>query len=62
MEIKIPSSKIIKIKNRKLNKCPTCNNYATETYIPFCSKKCSDIDLMKWLTEEEYIKDNEDSK
>ena len=62
MEIKFPSNKIIKIKNRKLVKCPTCKNNAIEPYIPFCSKKCSDIDLMKWLSDEGYFKDNDGSK
>ena len=52
MEIKFPSKNIIKIKNRNLVKCPTCKKKATEAYIPFCSKKCSDIDLMKWLSDE----------
>ena len=55
MEIKFPSDKIIRFKNRKLGKCPTCNHKASETYNPFCSKKCSDIDLMEWLSDEGYI-------
>ena len=62
MEIKFPSNKIIKIKNRKLVKCFTCKKYATGPYIPFCSKKCSDIDLMKWLSKEGYINDNDSSR
>ena len=55
MEIRFSSNKVIKFKNRKLIKCPTCKNKATEPYTPFCSKKCSDIDLMKWLSDENYI-------
>ena len=55
MEIAFPSNKIINIKNGKLNKCPICKKNATKPYIPFCSKKCSDIDLMKWLSDENYI-------
>ena len=43
---------IIKIKRTKKIKCPTCKKDAFENYIPFCSKKCSDIDLMKWLSDE----------
>ena len=62
MEIKFPSSKIIKIKNRKSVKCPICKKKATEPYIPFCSTKCSDIDLMKWLSNEGYFKDNDSNK
>ena len=60
MEIKFPSNKIIKIKNRKSFKCPTCKKKAVEPYIPFCSKKCSDIDLMQWLSDDKYIS-NKDS-
>ena len=32
---------------------------ATESYIPFCSKKCSDVDLMKWLSDEVYFNDKD---
>lgn len=46
--------KIIKINKNKI-KCPICKKAANEPYIPFCSKKCTDIDLAKWLTEENYI-------
>ena len=62
MEIKFPSNKIVKIKSRKLVKCPTCKNNATESYFPFCSSKCRDIDLMKWLSKEGYINDNDSSR
>ena len=55
MEIKKKlSSKIIKLQKKK-NKCPTCKKNSTETFAPFCSKKCSDLDLMKWLSDENYI-------
>jgi endogenous inhibitor of DNA gyrase (YacG/DUF329 family) len=30
-------------------KCPICQKPATEKYKPFCSKRCSDIDLGRWL-------------
>lgn len=29
--------------------CPVCNQSATEKYLPFCSKRCSDIDLGRWF-------------
>tara|TARA_B100000686_G_scaffold333807_1_gene400183 strand:- start:548 stop:712 length:165 start_codon:yes stop_codon:yes gene_type:complete len=54
MEVKKNSKKIVKISKKKI-KCPSCQNIAIEPYIPFCSKKCSDIDLMKWLAENEGI-------
>ena len=29
--------------------CPLCGKAAEETFTPFCSKRCSDLDLGKWL-------------
>ena len=53
MEIKNNiSSKVIKLQKKKL-KCPACNKKSIEPYIPFCSKKCGDLDLIKWLSDEE---------
>ena len=47
------NNKIIKLK--KNIKCPTCKKESLYPFTPFCSKKCSDIDLMKWLSDENYI-------
>jgi endogenous inhibitor of DNA gyrase (YacG/DUF329 family) len=30
--------------------CPICKKETRQNYRPFCSKRCSDIDLGKWLT------------
>ena len=30
--------------------CPICGKPAVEKYRPFCSRRCADIDLGKWLT------------
>ena len=30
--------------------CPVCKKEADKKYRPFCSKRCADIDLGKWLT------------
>lgn len=31
--------------------CPICKNHeAADKYRPFCSKRCADVDLNKWLT------------
>ena len=30
--------------------CPICNRKADAKYQPFCSRRCADIDLGKWLT------------
>jgi len=29
--------------------CPTCGKLAEEGFKPFCSKRCADIDLGRWL-------------
>ncbi|WP_226634655.1 DNA gyrase inhibitor YacG [Brevundimonas poindexterae] len=32
-------------------KCPICKKNSTHPdYRPFCSKRCSDVDLQRWLT------------
>lgn len=31
-------------------KCPVCEQRESEpTYRPFCSKRCADVDLSRWL-------------
>ena len=32
-------------------KCPICGKPAAPQYRPFCSRRCADIDLGRWLTE-----------
>ncbi len=34
----------------KSTQCPICQKETAENYKPFCSKRCADIDLHKWLT------------
>ena len=29
--------------------CPICAKPAAEKYRPFCSKRCADVDLARWL-------------
>jgi endogenous inhibitor of DNA gyrase (YacG/DUF329 family) len=31
-------------------KCPICGKAADEKYRPFCSRRCADIDLNRWLS------------
>jgi endogenous inhibitor of DNA gyrase (YacG/DUF329 family) len=31
-------------------KCPICGKRAVEAFKPFCSKRCADVDLNRWLT------------
>ena len=30
--------------------CPICGKPAVAEYRPFCSKRCADVDLQRWLT------------
>ncbi|MBU0781603.1 DNA gyrase inhibitor YacG [Loktanella salsilacus] len=30
--------------------CPICERATDPQYRPFCSKRCADVDLAKWLT------------
>ena len=32
-------------------KCPVCGKPADQKYRPFCTKRCADIDLGRWLKE-----------
>lgn len=31
--------------------CPICGKPASADYRPFCSRRCADVDLGRWLTE-----------
>jgi len=54
MEIKKKlKNNIFQLKNKA--KCPTCKKVAKEPFVPFCSKKCAEIDLMKWLSDEHQL-------
>ncbi|HSR54756.1 MAG TPA: DNA gyrase inhibitor YacG [Alphaproteobacteria bacterium] len=33
-------------------KCPVCGNPVNVTYRPFCSRRCADLDLGRWLRED----------
>ena len=39
-------------KNSGQKKCANCDKLAVPKYRPFCSKRCSDLDLGKWLNED----------
>jgi endogenous inhibitor of DNA gyrase (YacG/DUF329 family) len=30
--------------------CPICQRAPTQAFRPFCSKRCADVDLGRWLT------------
>lgn len=29
--------------------CPICSRTASKSYRPFCSRRCADVDLARWL-------------
>jgi endogenous inhibitor of DNA gyrase (YacG/DUF329 family) len=31
--------------------CPTCGKPSLHAHRPFCSKRCADVDLQRWLSE-----------
>jgi uncharacterized protein len=35
---------------RSAKKCPICGKPATEASRPFCSERCRDVDLNRWLS------------
>ena len=35
---------------RRARPCPQCSKLSVEAYYPFCSKRCADIDLNRWLS------------
>ena len=34
----------------RLKPCPICGRLAIEQFRPFCSKRCADVDLHRWLS------------
>ncbi len=38
--------KVVPLKN---SKCPACAKPAAADFFPFCCKRCSDLDLGRWL-------------
>lgn len=53
------AEKTAKVVPLKRAKCPTCGKPATQKTKPFCSKRCADIDLGRWLNEDYRIPTNE---
>ena len=35
---------------KRAGKCPICGAETIERWRPFCSKRCADIDLNRWLS------------
>ena len=38
------------IKLRPTRPCPICGKPSSQEHYPFCSKRCADIDLNRWLS------------
>ena len=34
-----------------MSQCPICSKPAAPDYRPFCSRRCADVDLGRWLNE-----------
>ena len=43
------ATNVHRFKTRKTRSCPMCKKPSTEAFHPFCTKRCADIDLGKWL-------------
>ena len=46
--------------NNTKAKCTLCDKPAQAIYRPFCSKRCADVDLNRWLTMSYRIQTNEE--
>lgn len=52
-----PVAKVAETLNRK---CPICKEPATRDHAPFCSRRCTNIDLSRWL-QGHYVIEGSDS-
>ena len=43
---------LLKVVPLKGGECPICGKPRVQTYRPFCSKRCADLDLGKWFNED----------
>jgi uncharacterized protein len=43
-------------------KCPICSRASDTKYRPFCSRRCADVDLARWLGGSYAIPDTGDSE
>ena len=46
---------------RRGRRCPICGRAATDLHRPFCSRRCADIDLNRWLSGGYVIPASEDT-
>ena len=43
-----------------IRRCPICKKASIDAWKPFCSKRCADVDLGRWLGETYRIPAHED--
>ena len=48
--------------NKTNRKCPICGKPAEELFVPFCSKRCADVDLHRWFSGRYAIPATEDEE
>jgi endogenous inhibitor of DNA gyrase (YacG/DUF329 family) len=46
----------------KAKPCPICGKPATEASKPFCSERCRDVDLNRWLSDSYKIPAKDDEE
>jgi uncharacterized protein len=51
-----------KAKTKAAPGCAICGRPRVEKYAPFCSRRCADVDLYRWLNGKYAIAANEDSE
>jgi endogenous inhibitor of DNA gyrase (YacG/DUF329 family) len=49
-------------KPAKPAKCPICGGPSVDRYKPFCSRRCADVDLARWLSGAYAIPDKVESE
>ena len=47
------------VRLKPARKCPICGKPATQANYPFCSPRCQDIDLNRWLSDSYRVPTNE---
>ncbi|MBL8688239.1 MAG: DNA gyrase inhibitor YacG [Rhodospirillaceae bacterium] len=52
-------AEVTRLADRKPAKCPICGKPPETAYKPFCSQRCTDVDLHRWLGEGYRIPTNE---
>jgi endogenous inhibitor of DNA gyrase (YacG/DUF329 family) len=44
----MPTEKVVRL--RPVRPCPICGKPSVQAFHPFCSSRCAQIDLNRWLT------------